>query len=499
MKIGKNHLKGAAIASIAALTSCTSSDFDAPVNNEATPINFSTYLQKSSRGTDVTTASLQTSGFSVIGYQTLTQKFADYISADSLAAADFMVKQAITYNNTQKAWEYSPVQYWPTNAAYRISFFAYGPTDKVASANVTTTGTPKIKYNIKPTSGTNIAADAAYDLVAAAKTDEAYFENEGKVAFAFSHVLSRIGITIKTSGTREKTSVYVTDVKINGNKCYLSGTYDIYANSWSNKSAAGKTMYSLNKMMNTAKNSDSGITGVTVSSTKASVFSENNYLFMVPTFTKTSSDTEVPSASSDDFVVDIEYAVVTEGSATILKDSGRFDLNTEFLQGKAYTLNFTVSLSDNQIVFDDIDVDSWTNNTTGSNGDTSTGNNGSDVDTSDPSVFTDYYLFGDDNNLTWTAQETNLFTRKSDGSYYLENVSFSGPFMIGESNASSHLWGLPMQDGQHVDVAVGGTYTVVKGNWNALNYNSNQTYKNVTLKFTPDAEDKTATLKITQN
>jgi hypothetical protein len=258
-------------------------------------------------------------------------------------------------------------------------------------------------------------------------------------------------------------------------------------------------MYSLNKMMNTAKNSDSGITGVTVSSTKASVFSENNYLFMVPTFTKTSSDTEVPSASSDDFVVDIEYAVVTEGSATILKDSGRFDLNTEFLQGKAYTLNFTVSLSDNQIVFDDIDVDSWTNNTTGSNGDTSTGNNGSDVDTSDPSVFTDYYLFGDDNNLTWTAQETNLFTRKSDGSYYLENVSFSGPFMIGESNASSHLWGLPMQDGQHVDVAVGGTYTVVKGNWNALNYNSNQTYKNVTLKFTPDAEDKTATLKITQN
>jgi hypothetical protein len=252
-------------------------------------------------------------------------------------------------------------------------------------------------------------------------------------------------------------------------------------------------------MLNTT--TANGVTGVAVTTTKASMFKANESLFMVPTFTKTASDTQVPAASPDDFVVEIEYAVVTNGSTTILKDSGRFDLNTEFLQGKAYMLNFTISLSENQIIFDNITVDGWTNNTTGGNGDTSTGNSGSDTDTSDPVVFTDYYLFGDDSSLTWHAQEANRFVKKSDGSYYLENVSFSGPFMIGETNSSSHLWGLPIdtESQSHVEVKAGNTYTVYKGNMNALNYGGKQTYSNVTLKFTPDANDETATLEIIQN
>jgi hypothetical protein len=231
------------------------------------------------------------------------------------------------------------------------------------------------------------------------------------------------------------------------------------------------------------------------------VFKANEYLFMVPTFTKATSATQVPAATSDDFVVEIEYAVVTSDNATILKDSGRFDLNTQFLQGKAYTLNFSVSLASNQIVFDSITVDGWTNNTTGSNGDTSTDNSGSDTDTSDPEVFTDYYLFGDDSSLTWHAQEANRFVKDSDGSYYLKNVSFSDKFMIGETNSSSSLWGLPIDSttSKYVEVIAGGTYTLKKGDWTALNYNRTQTYSNVTLKFTPDAEDKTATLEIIQN
>jgi hypothetical protein len=499
MKILNNYVKGAAFMALAALTSCASGDFETPANEDVKAIDFATYLQTSSRGTDVTTAALQSSGFSVVGYQTLSKKFADFISANSSAAADFMVKQGVTYDSSKKAWGYTPVQYWPTNTAYRISFFGYGPTNKVAADNVTTTGAPKVKYDIKPASGTSIAADAAYDLVAATKTDAAYFEDGGKVAFTFSHVLSRLGITVKTSEDRTNTNVYVTDVKINGNQCNLTGTYNIYDNSWSEKAPAGTTAYSLSNMLNKA--TANGVTGVAVTSTKASVFKANEYLFMVPTFTKATSATQVPAATSDDFVVEIEYAVVTSDNATILKDSGRFDLNTQFLQGKAYTLNFSVSLASNQIVFDSITVDGWTNNTTGSNGDTSTDNSGSDTDTSDPEVFTDYYLFGDDSSLTWHAQEANRFVKDSDGSYYLKNVSFSDKFMIGETNSSSSLWGLPIDSAknQYVEVKAGGTYTLKKGDWTALNYNRTQTYSNVTLKFTPDENDETATLEIIQN
>jgi hypothetical protein len=50
-----------------------------------------------------------------------------------------------------------------------------------------------------------------------------------------------------------------------------------------------------------------------------------------------------------------------------------------------------------------------------------------------------------------------------------------------------------------VEVKAGGTYTLKKGDWTALNYNRTQTYSNVTLKFTPDENDETATLEIIQN
>lgn len=134
---------------------CTSSDdlttreTITNANEAATPINFGTYMGRTStRSTvgklgDMTTTTLQDTknnggGFGVFAYYT---KNTAYTYNQTSFEPNFMYNQGVFYNSTK--WEYTPVKYWPNGLndqeegkggddetltpGGKVSFFAYAP------------------------------------------------------------------------------------------------------------------------------------------------------------------------------------------------------------------------------------------------------------------------------------------------------------------------------------------------------------------------------------
>ncbi|MBQ1174015.1 MAG: fimbrillin family protein, partial [Alistipes sp.] len=162
---------------VAALAACTSEQTIVAPQNEA--IGFDTFVDNSTRATDITTANIANFGV----YGTVTKGG----------------NSALIFKNTEvtksnDAFVYSPAQYWIAAAEY--DFLAFAPyaerqwTYTPTNAQVAKTGT--FSFN-------NETAAADQDVVYAYQTkttaDKLDASNTQAVEFTFKHILSKVAFS----------------------------------------------------------------------------------------------------------------------------------------------------------------------------------------------------------------------------------------------------------------------------------------------------------------
>ena len=123
----------------------------------------------------------------------------------------------VTSDDGGTTWSYGAAQDWPMDK--RVSFFAYGPTDKATPITPAADGMPRINFAV------NSDASLQTDLVIAAPMKDqagAAYSYGNPVSIYFKHALARIsfsGLLVDASDTRE---IIVKEIKLNG--LYGSGT-----------------------------------------------------------------------------------------------------------------------------------------------------------------------------------------------------------------------------------------------------------------------------------
>lgn len=330
------------IAAMAALTlvSCSSDDLNSlsstPSKNEA--ISFDGYWGRSavsvngSRGSVIDKAEdLQkiSEGFGVFGNYTSTDL------TTTTYGENLFKNQQVTYDATAKkpAWTYKPVKYW--SPAGHIDFLAYAPFDS----------NQKLKESSKLDFTVNSTITAQKDLLwanAANKTN-----TDKPVTFIFNHALSRLGYTVKTSAAAEGTTITLNQITLAGSNdgakgaFYSAGIIDLSKTSstdlWTNLNSGTKLKFdwvSSNKELSSNETKND----------------ETEYLFVIP------QDFSQKTTSADALYVVVEYTI-SYSDQTTMKTKVYKQLEKNFEQGKAYTLNLTIGLT--PIEFD-ATVDTWT-------------------------------------------------------------------------------------------------------------------------------------------
>ena len=327
------------IAAMAALTlvSCSSDDLDSLSDNSSKneAISFDGYLGRSavavngSRGSVLEIADLKTSteGFGVFGNYNSTggQKF----------GFNLFNNEKVTYDASAKtpAWKYSPLKYWPTDG--HVDFLAYAP--RVDSKQLTGSS---IDFTVE--------GDAANqkDLLWANAPGQT--KENGKVTFKFAHALSRLGYTVKLNDDYTGTTIKLNKITLAGSNdgtkqaFYTTGTIDL--------SYTSSPTSSTTKLWNPSEekqNFDWYSGDDQLSKTTAVKNPTTKYLFVIP---------QKFSASAPDQLYVIVNYTITYSDGTSVNTKVYKQLDKEFEQGKAYTINLNIGLT--PIEFD-ADVTPW--------------------------------------------------------------------------------------------------------------------------------------------
>ena len=203
------------IAATAMFASCTNDEM--VEMNPQSAIGFETFVDKSTRATDVTKANL--TAFEVYGWRTKD------------ATEQIFDAQAVTANNG--VCTYSPLQYWV--GGYKYDFEAVAP--KSGEKGVTVNDTYEA-------STITFASDSETDLIyASASKDLSSYDYgtlaavPGVVDLTFGHLLSRVKFTfINGADANSVAKIAVTDVKITN-----AGTTGVYTPSNGTWAAATET------------------------------------------------------------------------------------------------------------------------------------------------------------------------------------------------------------------------------------------------------------------
>ena len=203
------------IAATAMFASCTNDEM--VEMNPQSAIGFETFVDKSTRATDVTKANL--TAFEVYGWRTKD------------ATEQIFDAQAVTANNG--VCTYSPLQYWV--GGYKYDFEAVAPKSGEKGVTVNDTyGASTITF----------ASDSETDLIyASASKDLSSYgygtlaADPGVVDLTFGHLLSRVKFTfINGADANSVAKIAVTDVKITN-----AGTTGVYTPSNGTWAAATET------------------------------------------------------------------------------------------------------------------------------------------------------------------------------------------------------------------------------------------------------------------
>lgn len=225
------------------------------LDNQA--LEFDVFIGATSKGGEVTTATLATYDFGVFGYYdstTLGETATAGVFSDA-STPNFMYNQRVEgwatdgtaaiddYTTAADSWIYSPVKYWPNNTNDVLSFFAYAPhSSNISNSDCITfdlvdnmQGIPQLTYTLRENS-------QSVDFVVAApdynnKNTSDYSTDSGKIEFKFYHLLTRVkfsayldGASFSTDNTNiidhDSTRVYLTKMIILG--ADRSSSSDIY-------------------------------------------------------------------------------------------------------------------------------------------------------------------------------------------------------------------------------------------------------------------------------
>ena len=286
------------IAATAMLASCTN---DETVEmNPQNAIGFETFVDKSTRATDVTKDNLR--AFKVWAYQ---------------GTRPILTGEEVT--KSESGWGYTNTQYWVKDQTY--NFHAIAPVDCVTGDSYTYNGTnaaPSIQF----TNGAGLT-DLIYASESRPCTNPAI---EDEVELTFKHLLSRVRFNFTESFPNDQITVQVTDLQITG--ATSAGTYN--GSAWTFESTPATATYSFDGAHATAW------------TTKA----VSNHLYFIPTtqdftisFTVTAYQAGKVFATKN-HSVDINGQKMDAGSSYEYK----LDFNAENVsEGTLYPIEFTVT------------------------------------------------------------------------------------------------------------------------------------------------------------
>ena len=330
------------IAAVAALTlvSCSSDDLNSLSDNSSKneAISFDGYLGRSavsvngSRGSVLEKTQLQESkeGFGVFG---------NYSSEGTTTAYgdNWFKNQKVTYKTS--AWTYDDVKYWLPQG--HIDFLAYAPhVDGTTLKN-----TSCIDFTVEG----EVAKQK--DLLwanAANKTKENIVNTNNKVKFQFAHALSRLGYTVKLNNAYSDATFTLKKITLAGssdgaeNAFYTTGTIDL-------SKTSSTDLWTI--LTPDAKQKFDWFSGTQELATTDYKNPEANYLFVIPQ--------KFSAPATDKLYVIVEYTINYSGGVTAtMTNTVNKQLEKNFEQGKAYTINLTIGLT--PIEFD-ADVTPWGN------------------------------------------------------------------------------------------------------------------------------------------
>lgn len=217
------HLPAATLCLLLA-TGCTA-------ENEGTdglpvPLTFSTSVGTQTR----TDAGLTTDNLTSAGV------FAYLTNGDFSASAStpgFMYNQKLERADNATPWTYSPMKFWPNNPAEKLTFFAYAPyvdetvaggSNPALQEKTTAAGFPTLTYTVPAAEADQTDLLASVPLMNRTYGTSGGTGGSGKVSFAMNHVLTKVGIFIKSKDN--ETSKKVTAFSITS---AASGTLTFHA------------------------------------------------------------------------------------------------------------------------------------------------------------------------------------------------------------------------------------------------------------------------------
>lgn len=233
------------------------------------------------------------------------------------------------------AWTYSPLKYWPTDG--HVDFLAYAPhVDKQQL-----TGS-SIDFTVE--------GDAANQKDLLWANAKGQTKGNGKVTFKFNHALSRLGYTVKLNDAYSDVTIKLNKITLAGsndgkgtNKAfYKKGTIDL---SYTSSTTSPTT--SLWKTSEEKQDFEWYSGDDQLSNTTAVENPTTKYLFVIPQ--------KFSALATDQLYVIVNYTI-TYSDGTSVNTKVYKQLDKEFEQGKAYTINLNIGLT--PIDFD-ADVNDW--------------------------------------------------------------------------------------------------------------------------------------------
>ena len=343
------------IAARAALTlvSCSSDDLNSFSDNHSKneAISFDGYLGRSavavngSRGSVLDIDALKGTdsdkkGFGVFGYY--NSSVTDHGSAPEQSFdANLFNNEQVSCPKDGADWAYTPLKYWPADG--HVDFLAYAP---YVNGKTLKENSSSIDFAVSETIANQ--TDLLWANAENKTKDNLSSEEKNKVKFQFGHALSRLGYSVKLNRAVSESDATITLNKITlagskdqaQNAFYKEGTIDLATGNWSTSSSTDPNYNDTKRNFEWFSDKNKQPSEKTLSSEddKAIKNSGNEYLFVIPQKFKT---------GSDHLYVIVEYTIeYKSGTAqpTVSYNVSQ-QLQYDFEQGKAYTINLNIGLT----------------------------------------------------------------------------------------------------------------------------------------------------------
>lgn len=235
-------------------------------------VSFFSNLTTATKGFILTENSLESMG--VFAYTTETRKF----QIGSEYTEEMYNQRMIRSKSGESVWKYTPLQFWPENETYKMSFFAYAPysTDEngITVRNTAPGRIPSIIYRVPE------RVEHQPDLcIAIPQVD--LTKRSPEVNFNFKHVLSCVSFFIEGAGAQIK-GVAVTGVKTCGelslgleSEGRVGSSYD-YLIRWKLDDTISERDYSAGLQFDQDQNY------LTTTAEVKNILEEDGYLMMLP-------------------------------------------------------------------------------------------------------------------------------------------------------------------------------------------------------------------------